>query len=340
MTDYNKLVGDAYGDGMVAKALVYQEYEKLMANPIPTYAAQGEHLPSFAAQALSQWRPYDTRWYIAQNQFSDYCHSGSSLSGKIQQHTKVSLLGVSDSAFEMGLFMDQNIDAFEKYNTLVRKSWYSSGEVEVDDLGRASGSSLRTKYGGIATPVNQPSPHRISIPDGPVFTDMLADVPLPQADWQLKAILKVKVSIHGDDFVFAYKVRSDKGILLEGTLRDPNLRQITRSLYHVVFGSTEKGKHLDMLDGYRQLLAGEKLPGAVSVPETYARTGGHINKAAEYSPWLALFIFVVGFFQGFGVPDLKYWIGAGVAFLPSILAPFLVPVMEAKEHEAASKSIE
>jgi len=344
MSDTIGMVLDAFGDGLVAKGGVYQEYVTLMAHPIPTYAAQGEHLPSFAARALQEWRPYDTRWYLAQDASSPYSHAGSSLSSKIQHHTKVSLLGVSDASFEMGLYMDGHADEFDRYDDMVRRSWHEGGASGryVNDLGEeVGGTSLRTRYGGIATPATTPSPHLIDIPDGPIFTDRLADVPHPKADWRLKAILKVDVLIHDEYFIFDYTVHSDKGLLMSGTLRHTDLRRITRSLYHVVFGSKERGEVLDMLDGYRQLLAKEKLPGApaVSVPEVYARAGGSLNTLASFSPWIAAIIFLIGFLQGYGVPDTIYWVFTGIAILPLLFSIFLVPLLEAKEKDAASKSI-
>ena len=333
-------VYDCLAAGLAAKQGVVREYDRLMASPVTPALVVGEDLATRAAEVFSKWRPYDTRWYVAQQSGSGHSFEPSSVSKRVMRFSKVEVTGIDRGVFEVGLFMDANMKDFEDYDIKVVRSWRGAASFHVDEDGILEDLS-GTKHGGVARTLPDPSPHLIHTGFDAGRDDELVDEK-PVIDWRLKAVVKVEVSLEGDGFMFSYTARGSLGVLAEGVIKGTDLVRMTRTLIHRLFGHKDASlKRGDFLDGYRQLLSGEKRSSGalVSEPEKWARVGDAFMSLGKVTFWVGILIVLVGIFQhGWNIGWGYLLTGFIVIVVGLMVSSIMVPITEAKEKELASKS--
>lgn len=164
----------------------------------------------------------------------------------------------------------------------------------------------------------------------------------PVSDWRLKAVVKVEVSLEADGFLFRYTAKGHLGDLASGEVHGMDLVRMTRILIHRLFGHKDTTlKAGDFLDGYRQLLSGEKRSSGalVSEPEKWAQRGDAFMSIGKVTLLAGILIELVGILQhGWNVGWGYLLTGVIVIVVGQVVSSTMVPITEAKEEELASKS--
>jgi hypothetical protein len=325
---------------MSAKQEIVREFDKLMASPVTPALVVGEDLATKAAEVFSKWRPYDTRWYVSQHPGSGHSFDPSSVSKRVMRFSKVEVTGIDRGVFEVGLFMDANMKEFEDYDAKVVRSWKGAASFHVDEDGLLVDLG-GTKHGGVARTLPDPSPHLIRTGfDAGRDDELVCDKPV--SDWRLKAVVKVEVSLEGDGFLFCYSARGNLGVLAEGVITGTDLVRMTRTLIHRLFGHKDASMKVgDFLDGYRQLLSGEKrTSGAlVSEPEKWAQRGDAFMSIGKVALICGILVELAGIAQhGWNAGWLYHFASILIIVAGQVASSIMVPITEAKEKELASKS--
>lgn len=333
-------VYDCLAAGMAAKQGIVREFDRLMASPVTPDLVVGEDLATKAAKVFSMWRPYDTRWYVAQKSGSGYSFDPSSVSSRVMRFSKVEVTGIDRGVFEVGLFMDANLKEFEDYDAKVVRSWKGAASFHVDEDGLLADLG-GTKHGGVARTLPDPSPHLIRTGFDAGRDDELVD-DKPVSDWRLKAVVKVEVSLEADGFLFRYTAKGHLGDLASGEVHGMDLVRMTRILIHRLFGHKDTSLKVgDFLDGYRQLLSGEKRSSGalVSEPEKWAQRGDAFMSIGKVTLLAGILIEVAGVLQhGWNAGWVYHFASILTIVVGQVVSSTMVPITEAKEKELASKS--
>ena len=326
-------------EGMDLQAGVAAEYDKNMAHHVGVSDVSGESLATRLSELMLQWRPFDQRLYFSLAGLDGYSHQPTNLSGRLYNHLKVKVDGLKDcmdgSAIELGIYLDANMDG---YQDLVRKAAASQSKAGTVRFDASTGD---VEFGGrvLKAPAS-PGSHAL-----PVVPTLGKDGPSLKhtVDWKLKALVRIDVVAEDGQFQVTYHVRGASGILLQGEVADDDLSVVARKLMQFVFGNREHGKVLDMMDGVRQLLSGEKA-GKVSAPVVEARRSRVMFDIGGWSIKLGILVIVFGIIKSFldggsfWFFEWKYlWGGVAVMVVGHLASLVLTPVFEARERIAAAR---
>lgn len=328
------------------------EYQR---NSVPYFAgsAEGNSLSRVLQENLFKWRPWDRRRYM---QFvdEDFSLSATEFNKALHQNFDVSVVGYEDGdevgKIEAHILLNAKAGEQRQYNELVdvvREQRSEQGEAKFD---AATGSFTGPKFdatvhGGIPRKLKSSAKHVFQTPANVLQDDLLSGVQVPKADWRVAAIWLVSMCVEGETFHVTSVVTSVKGTVLSTiNLSGTNLSELGIQLMHRVFGNTvDSDKSADFYDGVRQLLAGEKSPGA-SISNCTApavvRKQGFFDKLGSMCMGLgALVLVFLVLFRGFNGSWAPYLLGVSLCILGAIVPMFTAPLLEAKAEKDQARSI-
>lgn len=346
------LVSDFLAKHAENVAKVQKEYQR---NSVPYYAgtADGNSLSRVLQENLFKWRPWDRRRYL---QFveEDFSLSTTEFNKAMHQNFDVSVIGYEDGndegKIEAHILLNAKAGELRQYNELVdvvREQRRNQEEAKFDAAtGTFTGSNFdATVHGGIPRKLKSTAKHVFQTPANVLQDDLLSGVQMPKADWRVAAIWLVTMRIQGETFQVTSVVTTVKGKVLSSIdLSGTDLSELGIQLMHRVFGNTvDSDKSADFYDGVRQLLAGEKSPGAsasnCTAPAVVRKQGFFDRMGSMLIGLGALLLVFLVFFRGFNGSWAPYLLGVSLCLLGAIVPMFTAPLLEAKAEKDQARSI-
>lgn len=334
---------------MINKSLV--DEVKRNSVSVSTDMAGGSSLALLLQHHLLKWRPWDFRIYL--QHFDDRFHNyPTELTTKLYDHLKVSVLGIEDgpgySDLEIGIFLNGEMESFDAYQEAVSLSLDS--EVSFDPVTGTLSGGGHTRHGGTAAYLDAPSPHRVQSPV--TNADDVIDLPLPEVDWNLRAVWRLRIKVIRDVFhITSEVVVPGVRTLQKSDIMGDDLSSLTMQLNQHVFGNAfEFSYEGDFGDGLRQLLAGEKAEGY----KLSSRPWWDIRKSPVFWARLVdvlMFISIAsmilgpaylgyGWYEyGWDLSLRRYLIAGGLLAGGSFMASVIIPFATAFYDESLIKSL-
>lgn len=340
---------DKQFDGFVTELgeKLSEPYQQYLQNIDHIDVSNLKHTPieDLAKATFNAWKPWDTRLYLALAGKGDYKNIPNQLSAALFNHSKVELDYISVRDKEhcficVEIYLNAAAEEFNKYNEAKERD--AESNPEVDEYGCINKEFLRGELDNTSL-ASPPSPHLIEVPENP-FTRG-EDPNAPQPVWVLKATAHIELVAHSDYWsacVTCHKNNEVKTKLLSTVIRHKYLSSLMCSAMHVLFGNKNQGNEpMDYMDGFRQLLAGEKnfqkfFENKIKIEQEVLSFIKILQKITLFLPILIVLVGLV--LQG--INDITYiYISIAILLGGQILCPLFIKYFSSREQQLRIESI-
>lgn len=312
--------------------------------------AEGESPSRLLNKHIFKWRPWDRRAYGQYIDEEDN-NTAAEFTKRLHEHFDVKVIGISDrdgaGQLEAVILINANAAKFDEYNKRVHAAHEEAHAYGAPVFDPATGEfkhgKTHTVNGGRPRFVGGPAEHMYHGVGNPLNDDMLIGGE-PQADWKVMAKWTLKLTVTEREFgIWSRVTGNNSSTLSQFTVKGTNLSELGVQVMHRVFGNIAvAGDRVDLFDGVRQLLSGEKVQGAGRPAVTYdeAAVDKRIDRVETFFScimYFGIFTIIAGTLTlGFQIALL---IPVLITLFGALMPHLIVPIMEANAEKMQALSI-